>query len=93
MISEEPDEDADALDDENLLETYAGGDPSKQQSGPDSAQDIRDWPLSCRGADVDAGTLALAKTSRTKLPETLECAPARGIIPQAQPLPDIQPTD
>ncbi|WP_158931866.1 hypothetical protein [Acidisphaera sp. S103] len=93
MISDEPDEDADALDDENLLETYVGGDPARPRFGSDSVQDMRDWPSPRRTTDIDAETLAWFKTGRTKWQKGQEFAPRTGIAEQMRPLPDIQPGD
>jgi hypothetical protein len=61
MISDEPDEDADALDDENLLESYIDGGPPKQQPGSDSPREMGDWP-SRQGGVIRAGTHAWSKS-------------------------------
>ena len=62
MISDEPDEDADTLDDEDLLENYSGDDDPESETGAENTQDVLDWPQSHRASDaapkIDAGTLA-----------------------------------
>src|SRR5271168_4081579 len=62
MISDEPDEDADTLDDEDLLGTYVGAGPPKRQSGSPNTADVQEWPQSPEapgaGSDIDAATLA-----------------------------------
>jgi len=69
MISDEPDEDADALDDDTLLEAYVGIDPPASRSGSDAAPDVRDWPPAHRtrdrGSCIDADTLAWFRANRT----------------------------
>ena len=73
MISDESDEDADTLDDEDLLESYLGPDSTeraaaKRKSGADIAAAVRDWPASREreaGPEVDAQTLAWFKTNHT----------------------------
>jgi hypothetical protein len=65
MISDESDEDADALDDDDLLDTYLapvapkGGVPKREIA---AAPDLMDWPprreRDGAGPDVDASTLA-----------------------------------
>lgn len=70
MISDDPDEDADNLDDENLLDAFLhpGRDRNAPtpKSGGDSTSDIRDWPQSHGrdgGNDLDPETLLLLKAS------------------------------
>ena len=73
MISDEPDEDADTLDDDELLENYlalgsAERVPAKRKSGADSASAVLDWPQSPErdtGPDVDSRTLAWFKANHT----------------------------
>jgi uncharacterized protein (DUF4415 family) len=63
MISDEPDEDADSLDDETLLETYLGVSALKPAAG-DNATDLPDWPQRRErdlGLNLDAETLAWFK--------------------------------
>ena len=43
MISDEPDEDADTLDDDTALETYFG-ETSNPGSGAGSISEVSDWP-------------------------------------------------
>jgi hypothetical protein len=66
MISEEPDEDADTLNDDNVLETFLGSDASKPGSGLASVSSMPDWPPSREGGlglDLDAETLAWFKSN------------------------------
>lgn len=58
MNSDEPDEDADNLDDENLLTTYLDGSSPKPES--EAALVVSDWPpptMRDLGLNVDAETL------------------------------------
>lgn len=64
MISDEPDEDADTLDDETLLENYLGVSAPNCPAGG-SATDLPDWPQRRErdlGLNLDAETLAWFKT-------------------------------
>jgi uncharacterized protein (DUF4415 family) len=68
-ISDEPDEDADSLDDENLLETCVGVEaPKRQSASTAAASGMPDWPPSRRApnvrAEIDVETLAWFKTTR-----------------------------
>jgi uncharacterized protein (DUF4415 family) len=67
MISDEPDEDADTVDDETLLETCVGAEPPKRDSSVDHAPDMPDFPRSRKApnvrTDLDAGTLAWFKAN------------------------------
>jgi hypothetical protein len=66
MISEEPDEDADTLDDDNVLETYLGSEASKSGSGLASVSSMPDWPPSREaglGLDLDAETFTWFKSN------------------------------
>jgi uncharacterized protein (DUF4415 family) len=68
MISEEPDEDADTLDDASVLETYLGSVGQKPESGVQTAANVRDWPPSPErdiGLDLDAETLDWFKANHT----------------------------
>jgi uncharacterized protein (DUF4415 family) len=63
MTSDEPDEDADTLDDETLLETYLGASAAKPGAG-DPAADLPDWPQRRErnlGLNLDTETLAWFK--------------------------------
>jgi hypothetical protein len=97
MISDEPNEDADALDDDTLLETYAGVDQPAQRSGADGTPDVRDWPPSCRGADagsyIDAETLAWFRTNSTDWRSELNLVLRGWITGQTRPAPDAQRHD
>lgn len=94
MISDEPDEDADALDDETLLETYTGTDPPASRTGSDNAPDLRDWPPSHRlfdaGSAIDAETLAWFKANRTEWRAELGLVLRAWVARQAQSPPDAQ---
>jgi hypothetical protein len=95
MISDEPDEDADTLDDEGLLETYVDSGPPKQQSGSPNAADTREWPQppGARGAgsDIDAATLAWFKANHADWQEELRTVLRTWASEQTRPLPDAQP--
>jgi len=95
MISDEPDEDADALDDDSLLETYAG--VGSQRSGADGTPDVRDWPPSSRGADagsyIDAETLAWFRTNWTDWRSELNLVLRGWIAGYTRPPSDAQPHD
>jgi hypothetical protein len=95
MISDEPDEDA--LDDETLLESYAGLDPSATRSESSSTPDTRDWPPSSRTDTVmrgiDAGTLAWFEANRTDWRSELDLVLRAWIAGQTPPSPDAQPSD
>lgn len=97
MISDEPDEDADALDDETLLETYTGVDPPAARPGSDNAPDMRDWPPSRRTSDagsaIDAETLAWFKTNRPDWRTELGLVLRAWVTGQTQPPPDARQGD
>ncbi len=61
MISDEPDEDADALDDDGTIEFFLG-DAAAKPDGADVIAELTDWPPSRSahelGLKVDADTLA-----------------------------------
>ena len=68
-ISDEPDEDADGLDDEHLLETFVGVEaPKRQSTSTAAASRMPDWPPSRRApnvqAEIDVETLNWFKTTR-----------------------------
>jgi hypothetical protein len=94
MISDEPDEDADILDDETLLATYVGADPPKHESGSPTAADVREWPLSHgasgAGADIDAATVAWFKANHADWQGELRMVLRTWVAGQSQPLPDTQ---
>jgi hypothetical protein len=63
MISDEPDEDADELDDEKALEAYLG---INSGAGPEVVVDLPDWPPGCSqgqavGLHLDMSTVAWFK--------------------------------
>jgi uncharacterized protein (DUF4415 family) len=66
MISDEPDEDADTLDDEKLLQACFGTEASEQRPGLDGRSDMEDWPPPRerdRVLEIDAVTLAWFKAN------------------------------
>jgi uncharacterized protein (DUF4415 family) len=66
MTLDEPDEDADTLDDEAALEGYLGDAPPKPDSGASSAAVLPDWPPQAVrdiGLSLDAETLAWFKAT------------------------------
>src|ERR1700722_20319894 len=95
MISDEPDEDADTLDDEGLLETYVGAGPPQQQSGAPHAADLQEWPQLSgtpgAGSDIDAATPPWFKANHVDWQEELRTVLRTWASVQAQPLPDTQP--
>jgi len=68
MISDEPDEDADALDDEAALETVLDDHPPRQDPHAAAATTFADWPLTTTreiGLDLDAETLTWFKATHS----------------------------
>ncbi len=66
MISDDPDEDADNLDDEGLIAACLGPGKTADPDEPTADQDIPDWPsVGARnvGLVVDNGTLDWFKTN------------------------------
>jgi hypothetical protein len=67
MISEEPDEDADTLDDETALQTYFGDtSPKWEGGGASGAAQLPDWPphiVRDIGLNLDTETLAWFKAA------------------------------
>jgi hypothetical protein len=66
MISDEPDEDADNLDDEILLGTVIGHEAPKPGPGAENATPIADWPppaIKDAGLNLDHETLAWFKAN------------------------------
>jgi hypothetical protein len=68
MISDEPDEDADTIDDEGLLQTYANAALPVRASGSGKAADAPEWPLLRRTpeawTEIDVKTSAWFKGNR-----------------------------
>jgi hypothetical protein len=65
MISDEPDEDADTLDDATAIETFLGGAPTKPDHSP-ALIDVADWPdrsVHDIGLHLDAETLKWFKST------------------------------
>ena len=65
MISDEPDEDADELDDEKALGAYLGAGPA---AGAEATADMPDWPPACAqgqepGLTLDTSTVAWFKAN------------------------------
>jgi hypothetical protein len=61
MISDEPDEDADILDDETALESYLGDAPPRLDRAASGAAELPDWPpraVQDIGLHLDVETLA-----------------------------------
>jgi uncharacterized protein (DUF4415 family) len=67
MIPDDPDEDADALDDGAMFENYLGDTPPSQDSATSDATTLPDWPEAVRdiGLNLDAETLAWFKATNT----------------------------
>lgn len=68
MISDQSDEDADALDDDKLLATYLGIDSHNPAQGTVVVPEPLDWPSTTEhdvGLTVDTVTLAWFKTNHT----------------------------
>lgn len=66
MISDEPDEDADILDDETALESYLGDAPPRTDSVASGTTELPDWPpraVRDIGLTLDAETLAWFKAA------------------------------
>jgi uncharacterized protein (DUF4415 family) len=66
MISDEPDEDADILDDETALECYLGDAPPKAGNTASGTPELPDWPpraVQDIGLSLDAETLAWFKAA------------------------------
>ena len=67
MISDEPDEDADTVDDETLLETCIGAEPPKRDSGVDHAPELKDFPqflgVTDMSTEIDADIVAWFKAN------------------------------
>jgi hypothetical protein len=66
MISDEPDEDADNLDDDAVLENCVADAGSKQTGGGPAMPDLPDWPrlmVKEVGLDLDTETLTWFKST------------------------------
>jgi uncharacterized protein (DUF4415 family) len=63
MIADDPDEDADELDDGAVFEQYLGDSSSRQDSASSDVATLPDWPYAVRdvGLNLDAETLAWFK--------------------------------
>jgi uncharacterized protein (DUF4415 family) len=100
MISDESDEDADALDDEDLLDTYLApvapkGDAPKRETA--AAPDLLDWPprraRETVGADVDASTLAWFRANHVDWRGGMAGVLRAWVAARKQVDPDVAPTD
>jgi hypothetical protein len=67
MISEDPDEDADTLDDGAVFDSYLGDAPPRPDSADSDATALPDWPQAVRdiGLNLDTETLAWFKAAYT----------------------------
>jgi hypothetical protein len=67
MIPDDPDEDADALDDGVMFDNYLGDAPTRRDSVTAEAMTLPDWPEAVRdiGLNLDAETLAWFTASNT----------------------------
>lgn len=67
MISDDPDEDADLLDDGAMFDRYLGDAPPRRDSAACAATTLPDWPEAMRdiGLDLDTETLSWFKAANT----------------------------
>jgi uncharacterized protein (DUF4415 family) len=67
MISDDPDEDADMLDDGAMFDKYLGDAPPRRDSAASDATTLPDWPEAMRdiGLDLDTETLSWFKAANT----------------------------
>ncbi len=67
MISDDPDEDADTLDDGAVFDIYLGDAPTRQDIAASGAATLPDWPQAVRdiGLNLDTETLAWFKAANT----------------------------
>jgi uncharacterized protein (DUF4415 family) len=67
MISDDPDEDADTLDDGAVFENYLGDAPPRPDSAAPDTTALPDWPEAVRdiGLNLDTETLAWFKAANT----------------------------
>jgi hypothetical protein len=100
-ISDEPDEDADSLDDDDLLETCVGAEaPKRQSTSTAAASGMPDWPPSRRvpnvRAEIDVETLTWFKTTRPNWRDELGSILKAWVAAQKQlqadlPIPPTEP--
>jgi hypothetical protein len=101
MISDESDEDADTLEDDELLENYFAPGSServeaKRKSGADSAAAVQDWPPSPdwdAGRDLDDRTLAWFKANHADWRLQVAAVLRAWVAARTRTLPDIRPPD
>ena len=67
MISDDPDEDADTLDDGAVFDSYLGDAPPRRDIAASDATTLPDWPEAMRdiGLDLDTETLSWFKAANT----------------------------
>jgi uncharacterized protein (DUF4415 family) len=67
MITDDPDEDADALDDGAVFDNYIGDAPRRRDSATSDATPLPDWPQAVQdiGLNLDTETLAWFKAANT----------------------------
>jgi hypothetical protein len=99
MISDESDEDADTLDDDDLLESYLAPDSpdriaAERKSGRGSAAAVRDWPASPEpdaALHLDAETLAWFKANHADWRRGAAGVLRAWVVARTRAPPDIQP--
>ncbi len=99
MISDEPDEDADDLDDDKMLETYIG---PGQGNATDVAVALPDWPpthsplngpgVNGVGLNIDRATVAWFKANYAEWQREIGSVLRGWIVAQTQVDGDIQPS-
>ncbi|MDR3532434.1 MAG: hypothetical protein P4L90_18015 [Rhodopila sp.] len=85
MISDDPDEDADALDDDTLLEGYFGGDTPKPEA--ETSVEPQDWPptkVRDAGLSADSETVAWFKTNHADWRHQMRCALRAWVVARTQ---------
>jgi uncharacterized protein (DUF4415 family) len=95
MISDEPDEGADSLDDEALLESYLGVKAPKRQASVDSGACMPDWPPSIErelGLNLDAGTIAWFKANHGDWRASMAGVLRAWVAARTRKRPDTAPT-
>jgi hypothetical protein len=97
MISDEPDEDADDLDDENMLETYVSAEAPTRRSDAEDPADVREWPrlsmAPSAGPDTGARTLTRFRVNHADWQQQLGMVLQGAAGPQTPLSPDSQPRD
>ena len=77
MISDDPDEDADTLDDGAVFDIYLGDAPTRQDIAASGAATLPDWPQAVRdiGLNLDTETLAWFKAANTDWRSAMRSVP------------------